>query len=214
MSHWAARWPREESHRNGGYWVTVSAMPLNRVRAVWTNFNGAPGYSNFYVSTTVTNITPIRTFFSTLINQLPAGLTITVPSSGDQINEANGAIVGGWTGTQSGAPVVGNVANTGPYAGGVGAVVEWKTSLLAGTRRVQGKTYIVPMISTGFAADGTLGNVAQTELRDSANALITAMAGELKIWTRPRPTIAGAGATVIAAVVPDLAAQMKSRRPS
>jgi hypothetical protein len=187
-------------------------MTMNRVRVVWSNWPGAPGYSNFYVGTTITDHTPIRTFFNALTTYLPAAVTITVPTSGDQISEATGAITGSYSATVTGGAVNGSAGNTGVYAGGSGAVCEWQTSLIVAGRRPLGKTFIVPSYGAAFDANGSLAAGYITALQNAGTALISALSGELKVWSRPRPSLAGANATVTACRVPDLAVALRSRR--
>lgn len=190
----------------------LGTMTMNRVRCVWSNWPGAPGYSNFYVGTTITDHTPIRTFFNALSTLLPAAVTITVPTSGDQISEATGLITGAYSATVTGGPASGSAGNSGVYAGMAGAQIQWQTSAIISGRRPLGKTFIVPAYSTAFDANGSLSTSAITTLQNAATALIAALSGELKVWSRPRPTLAGANVTVTSARVPDLAIALRSRR--
>lgn len=190
----------------------LASMTMNRVRVIWSNWPGAPGYSNFYVGTTITDHTPIRTFFNSLNGILPSAVTITVPTSGDQISEATGLITGSYSATVTGGPVSGAAGNSGAYAGMAGGQVQWQTSAVINGRRPLGKTFIVPLYSSGFDANGSLSPTALTTLQTAAAALITALSGELKVWSRPKPSIAGANVTVTSARVPDLAIALRSRR--
>ena len=185
-------------------------MPMNRVRCVWSGFPGAPGYSNMYVSTSVVNQGDLQDFFSALEPDLPSAVRIDVPQTGDVIDESTGQITGTWAGTPNGQ-IVGTQA--GVYSAPSGAVVNWKTALLVEGRRVQGRTFLVPLAGTAYQADGSLASATQARIQAAATALVVALAGSLKIWSRPRPTIAGANATVLAGVVPDMAAVLSSRRP-
>lgn len=187
-------------------------MTMNRVRVVWSNWPGAPGYSNFYVGTTITDHTPIRTFFQSLNNYLPAAVSISVPTTGDQISEATGLITGTYSATVTGGAVTGTAGNSGAYPGMAGAQVQWMTSAIIEGRRPLGKTFIVPLYNTGFDSNGSLATACQTAFQAAGAALIAALSGEMKVWSRPRPTIAGANVTVTACRVPDLAVALRSRR--
>lgn len=189
----------------------MPSMTMNRVRVVWSNFPGAPGYSNFYVGTTITDHTPIRSFFNSLGIYLPGGLTITIPTSGDQISEATGAITGAYSATVTGGPVVAP-ANTGAYAGTSGAQVQWQTSQIVQGRRPLGKTFIVPGYSSMYDTNGSLLAAFLTAAQNAGTTLIAALSGEMKVWSRPRPTIAGSNVTVTSCRVPDLAIALRSRR--
>jgi hypothetical protein len=186
-------------------------MTMNRVRVLWTNFPGAPGYSNFYVGTTITDHTPIRTFFNALTSYLPGGLTITVPTSGDQISEATGAVTGAYSATVTGGAVTVS-GNTASYPGMAGGQVQWQTSAIIEGRRPLGKTFIVPGYQTMFDTNGSLAAAFVTAAAAAGTTLISALSGELKVWSRPRPTIAGANVTITSCRVPDLAVALRSRR--
>lgn len=188
---------------------------MNRHRIVWSNFPGAPGYTNFFTGTSVVDSTPFKTFFTGAVGSgasclLPSGTVLTFPSSGDQIEEATGKIVGTWTGT---AP---SVLTSGPHSnnfpGGAGAQIQWLTSLIVAGRRVRGSTFLVPLVVTAYDSNGSLQTATQGAIQSAGTALIAALAGELKVFSRPRPTIAGANAQVIASRVPDLAVSLRSRR--
>lgn len=184
-------------------------MTLNRVRVLWQNFPGSPGYTNHYVGSLVTAQTAIRTFYQSLNTLFPTGLTIQVPSSGDQINESTGQITGTWSGA---AQAVVTSVGSGNYSGASGACINWRTSILIEGRRPMGRTFLVPLTLASFDSGGTLSTPTLGQIGTAATQLITDLAGELKIFCRPRPTIAGVGATVISAQVPDMAAVLRSRR--
>jgi len=200
----------------------LGSMTMNRCRVVWSNWPGAPGYSNFYIGTSITDHTPIRTFFAALSAYVPAAVTFTVPTTGDQISEATGAITGSYSATVTGGAVTGAVGNTGAYPGMAGAQVQWLTSLIIAGRRPMGKTFVVPGYNTLFDANGSLATAANAAILAAATALISALSGELKVWARPvaadplaTPPIvgrAGSNVTVTSARVPDLAVALRTRR--
>jgi len=182
---------------------------MNRVKVLWQNFPGAPGYSNFYVGTSVVNQTEIRAFWNALITYIPTGTTITVPSSGDVVDESTGTITGAWSGT---ANTVVTCTGTGTYAGSAGACINWRTSLLIAGRRPIGRTFVVPLVSGSMDSGGTIATATLTGMGTAANTLITNLAGELKVWSRPRPALAGANVTVTSYNIPDMAAVLRTRR--
>lgn len=182
---------------------------MNRVRVLWQNWPGAPGYSNHYVGSNVLAQTAIRTFYDAIKALVPTGLTIQVPNSGDQINEATGQITGVWTGAAQSVVTGTAVAN---YAGGAGAIVNWRTSGLIDGRRPMGRTFLVPLAVTAFDSQGSLSASTISIVQGAATQMITDLAGELKIWHRPNAVGAGSNVTVISAQVPDLAAVLRTRR--
>jgi hypothetical protein len=185
-------------------------MTMNRVRVSWSNFPGAPGLSTFYVGSGVTDMTAIKAFFQSVSTLLPNATAVTVPNAGDQISEANGQITGAWAGSNGGT--VTSIAAAGAFAGSAGACVDWLCALIVRGRRVQGRTFLVPLVGTAYDNNGSLTSGTITTIQNAATALIVALAGELKVWSRPTATAAGANATIISARIPDLAITLRSRR--
>lgn len=195
-------------------------MPiLNRVRVTWTNFPGAPGLSTFYLAAGSTNVAPILTFFTAIKDQFANLLTWTVPSSGDAIDTADNKIVGAWTGSGGGS--VSAASTSAPYSGTSGALVRWTTGAVLNGRRLTGRTYLVPLHNTAYANDGSLATTTVTLIQNAGNALITALTPSLTVYGPPRdagtlgptdPGKASISSPALAAVVPDLAVVMRSRR--
>jgi len=184
-------------------------MTLNRVRVLWQNFPGAPGYSNHYVGSAVTAQTELRTFYDALKGFLPSGLTIQVPSSGDQIEEATGQITGVWSGA---AQTIITANGTGTYPGSAGACVNWRSDAIVAGRRPMGRTFLVPLVGGSFETNGTIATATIAAIVAAGTTLITNLGDQLKIWNRPTPTRAGGQSRVISAQVPDLAVVLRSRR--
>lgn len=202
-------------------------MSLDRVNVAWQNWPGAPGVSTFFFgSTSQAKQDALRTFFDAIKALIPSGLTIQVPSTGDIIDEATGNITGTWSVATPEAVVTGTGA--GAYAGNAGLVVHWLTSTIIGTRRLRGRTFIVPTIATTFETNGSPTATAMSTLSTAATALVTATTPGLSVWSRPvaahtkydpktgvgTPVAARAGGvgTVSAVRVPDLAISLRSRR--
>lgn len=190
--------------------IYPSGMTLNRARLTWSGWTGAPGYSNFYFSSATTNMGALNTFFSTIENYLPNGVHVVVPSSGDQIDEAVGGITGTWTGT--GGASHGGFAGSGNFSAITGFVCDWHTSLLVAGRRVLGKTFIVPCYPSAFDSTGQVASSTKTAVETAMATMISSYAGAMKVWTRPRVSIAGAGATITSGTVPLIPVQLTSRR--
>lgn len=198
-------------------------MTISRVSVAWQGWPGAPGVSQFYYGTalgdlpTQGNIDALRTFFNSLVGSLPAGLTISVPKTGDRINEVDGKIIGTWDVPVQ--PLVVNGAGAGNYAGNAGAVCHWLTPTVVAGRRVRGRTFLVPLISTAFDATGSLSTTFINTLQNAAQALVAQPDGAPTIWARPfidpkgvKPARPGSRAQVTSFRVPDLAVSQRSRR--
>lgn len=188
------------------------AMTLARVNVAWQSWPGAPGVSTFYLDPTPAQATidSIRTFFNALIALLPSGLTINVPSSGDEISEATGDITGSWSVATTPTTVTGTGA--GNYAGNAGAVVHWLTQGVVANRRVRGRTFIVPLVSTAYDTAGSLGSATITTINGAASTFIAANPGLVNVWSRPRPGLSGSQNAITSTRVPDLAVSLRSRR--
>lgn len=189
---------------------------IYRVKAVWTNFPGAPGYSNFYGTgsgdpvVAATWAAAIAQFFSSIKALLPIGTTITVPGSEDELNSDNGQITDQIAFTAP-APVVGT--GSGSFSGTSGGLVSWQTAAFRGGRRVRGRTYLVPLVNTSYDTTGSLGTTTIATIQAAANAYLSAVDGTGIVYSRPTPANPVGAASVIAvAQVPDLAVVMRSRR--
>lgn len=196
-------------------------MPMNRVRCQWNNWPGAPGYTNLYFSTSVTDMDALKAFWTSVGALIPLGIQVVVPSSGDIVNETDGKITGTWTGTNGGTII--NSGGAGVYSGTSGAIIEWRSNAVVNGHRPVGKTYIVPLKGALYDSNGSLDQTTCiAPLLAAAQGLLAAYASGLKVWSRPYtppddgkphpPARVGSQGTVTAASVPDLAVTMRSRR--
>ena len=185
---------------------------LARVRVAWQGWPGSPGVSTFYLGNppSQASIDAIRAYFNSLITLLPSGLTITVPQSGDVISDIDGLITSSWSvGT---APTVVTGTGAGAYAGNAGAVTHWTTGLVINRRRVRGRTFLVPLISTAYDTAGSLATATITTLTSAASTLQGALGTNWRVWHRPANGLGGGSAVVTGFRIPDLAVSLRSRR--
>lgn len=186
---------------------------MHRVRVPWTGLTGLPGVSTFYLTTVSTTVAPLATFFNSIFNYVPTGGLATIPGTGDVIDESTGLITGAWT--KTGAGTAAGFATAAAYSAPSGAVIDWLTGLVINGRRVQGRTFMVPLASVAYQSDGTLASGVITAIKTAADALIAAYGDALRVWSRPQAGVmgrAGASVQVIASRVPDMAAVLRSRR--
>jgi hypothetical protein len=186
-------------------------MTVNRLRMRWSGFPGAPGVSTFYFTAATDPGPTLRTMMNSLVALFSSNVKIDIDAGGDTIDELTGHINGAWTGT-SVAQVVGTA--TDAPAGPAGVCINWLTSVVVAGRRVQGRTFLVPVTVGHYDFDGTLTAATLT----SVNAAVTtwrASAGGLaqKILTKPKPPAAGASSAVTGFRVPDKVVVLRSRRP-
>jgi hypothetical protein len=191
---------------------------IKRVTVRWSGGNIGAGFTNFYFDeapgTAQQMADATRAFFAGAFfnppTELPAGVTLTFPSSVDQVEPTTGILIVSEPVTQP-ATLVGT--GSGVYAAPAGACVSWITSGVVNGHRVQGRTFLVPCSSTGLQADGTLSTVFLGQISTAAAALIAATPNFV-IWHRPESLAAGGGSShpVLAYKVSDKAAVLTSRR--
>jgi len=175
----------------------------------WSGLTGLPGVSVFYSGAAVDITVELATFFTSISSLFPGGLTWTIPTSGDVLDEVTGILQSDWTGG-TGAAVTGT-GGSATYAAGVGAMVRWNTSTVFNGRRMRGRTFLTHMSTAAYQSDGTILGTARTTLQNAANAFFAAGDPPL-FWHRP---VNGAGGSAIAAtsaLIPDRVAWLSSRR--
>ena len=187
--------------------MTVSIL---RVRSTWQNWPGAPGVTDFYSRDLIAAnfVNDVRSFFDAIKANLPSGLQIQTSGVCDIINEATGTLEGQ---DSTATPAVVQGTNAGVYAGPTGAVIRWTTAGFVAGRRVQGRTFLVPLVGQSDT-NGTIISAVLTTLQTAADGLITAGAGDFVVWSRPRQFSSGSAHVVTGRVIPDLAAVLRSRR--
>lgn len=81
--------------------------------------------------------------------------------------------------------VIGTGAGT--YANGVGVLVRHNTAVIAGGRRLLGRTFLVPVQGSAFANTGDVNGSTVTTVNNAFAALRTSAAGtgaDLAVWSR------------------------------
>jgi len=106
------------------------------------------------------------------------------------------------------AAVVGSSANE--FARAAGARVDWATNDIVAGRRVRGRTFIVPIASSGFDAEGLLDDSTVNQLGVGALQLITDAEDTpaFVIWSRTHSSTHG----VVGFSVPLRGAVLRGRR--
>lgn len=195
-----------------------------RVKMKWTNFTGAPGYSQFHfrdfgdpwvptLANANTLITHVDTFAGALMSVLLNGVTLQVEGEVEEIEDTDGSLVNVFSGTTPAARVSSNTA--GPYSAAVGAVINWRTGVTRNGRRMRGRTFIVPMLGITLENNGTLTSTVISTLNSAAtNLRANTTAGDLGVYGRPSGPAAtdGTWALITGSNVPDMSAVLRSRR--
>jgi len=184
---------------------------IARVRVLWSGGTVVGGgLSTFFWDEADTGfVAKLGTFYGAIVNRLAAGTLITIPNTGDLLDVATGELSGTWSET---ATYTVASATAGVYAAGTGARVTWATSGIRNGRRVKGSTFLVPLVGTCYAVDGTIDAAVNTGFQTAAQALVTASAGHMRVYSRPKAGSAGQQNTVIGAAAPDFVSGLRSRR--
>lgn len=191
---------------------------IYRIKSIWTGMPGAPGVSVMYANSapSAATLTGVKTFWGAVSGSLPSTLTISVPGTGDIIDEATGDLTGTWSTT---APATTIGASAADYSAPSGSLVHWATSGVVAGRRVRGTTYIVPTVAQ-YESNGTLKSAWITTVQTAASALVSAFAGTMVVYARKfdppagsdKPARVGSSHVVTGNSVPDKAVVLRSRR--
>lgn len=185
-------------------------MTLNRVRVALTGASGLPGVSTFYFDSTTVDMTALRTFWVAVGPFMPTGVSIQVPNSGDQFNEATGLITGTWSGPAQTA--VAASGGAGAYLSTAGPMIRWTPNGVVDGRRPIGKTFLVPYIAGGFSSAGGILGANVTTLTTAATNLLTAYGGSMKLWHRKNAKGAGTQLTILSGACTGKQVVLRSRR--
>lgn len=182
---------------------------LRRIPVAWSGATGLPGVSVFYGPFGVDAGADLVTFFNAIKAFFTSGLTWQIPVAGDGITDSTGLITGSWTAGTGGTVVA---TGAGTYAAGCGAYVNWGTSTIIGGRRLKGRTFLAPLVSSCYDSGGTITNANLTTMQTAASAL--AASTHLVIWHRPTSPggVNGSSGTVTSGVLPDQVTSLKTRR--
>jgi hypothetical protein len=187
-----------------------------RYRYFMTGGQVGTGYITFYAagSTTLAAwITAATTFIQSAWGTgagggLPSGVTIQGDGVIDELDPATGDLTGSQAVTP---PGVISGAGTGTYAAPTGACVSWLTSGFVNGRRLRGRTFIVPVVSSKFQSDGTLDATFLSQIRTAAN-IYAGGAYIPVVWHRPVNGAGGEQHAINGYSVTDQAAVLTARR--
>jgi hypothetical protein len=90
-------------------------------------------------------------------------------------------------------------------------MVRWQTSGIVNGRRVKGRTFLVPLINTTYGS-GVIGAGTVSAIQSAADTFVASAGADMRIWHRPTAGAGGIAYPITAAVVPNLATVLRSRR--
>lgn len=184
---------------------------IMRVDVAWTGFIGGPGVNTLYFTGSAPPMAKIHDFYASLVAMLPDDVTITFPTEGPVIDDDSGDLDETLWASGAESPVVGT--DSGSYAAPVGAVIRWNTGAVVRGRRLQGRSFIVPMAGLAFETNGVLTNAGQSTLITAADAFLDTPDPLMRVWSRPPDGESGGSSSqVTSATVTKRAAVLRSRR--
>jgi hypothetical protein len=197
---------------------------VSTVTVIWQGFTGAPGYSHFRFSELVDAAAcnaagaAVRAFFLAQQAVWQTTWSFQVQPAVQQNDMATGKLTSERAMTTTPAVVNGTANITSVYEGGSGYVINWLTNAVHNGHKVRGRTFMVPVTGQSFSNDGTISSATATAAQTAAAALMNDTATELVVWQRfwddskPPKQVGGGLAPVTGVLVPDRAAQLRTRR--
>lgn len=169
---------------------------IARIRTQLSGFIGAPGVSTMYFLDPIGAQAAVKQFWTDIVYQMPDVLVATVDITGDYFEATTGDITGTWNQGVSAA-----LSGTDPssYSAPSGATVRWNTAGIVNSRRVRGRTFLVPLAGSQYQPDGTISSFALPLLQAPAASLVNAIPGNMVVWSRP---FAGRAATASLPAIP------------
>jgi hypothetical protein len=182
---------------------------LYRVRTLLTGFPGGPGVATMYFLDVATAVESVDAFWSAVHDKMPDDVTSHVENAGDIIEDTTGELTGAWS-----ADAVGTHTGTGSgsYSAPSGVCVTWLTDTILDSRRLRGRTFIVPLSGDLYQDDGSIANDTVAGLQGNAEGLIAAQSTSFVIYHRKTGSHAGGNGLVTASIIHDKAAILRSRR--
>ena len=184
----------------------------SRVRLVWSGTQVVgESVSTFYtLGTPSALMSALHTWLSAYANRFPVGLVLAFEGSGEVIDTSTGQATAAWSATP---PAIITGSDSGNFVQGVGLRVVWNTGTFSHGRRIKGSTFLVPTGGSVFALDGTPAGAVIAAMEGGANTVVSSLAGDLVIVTRPTDEFpVGGHASVTSATIPDKVSWLRSRR--
>lgn len=186
-------------------------MPnIHQIRTVFTGLSGLPGYNQLYFDAAgdvQDHSDAVRAFWEAMTAVVPIGWKYTIDADVSVLDDSTGDLV-------SVLPTV-PLVQSGPggaasYTGGAGACVGWITNEVHFTKRLRGRTFVVPLLGLAYDSDGTIQSAALASIRAAAAALNAEP--DFGVWGRPVDGLNGLFGLTVATNTRDKVAWLSSRR--
>jgi len=153
----------------------------------------------------------VRAFWNSSVTILSTVVTVQVRGTCSVYDEESGVLLDEVPGT---TPAAVNGTASGAFSAAAGACVTWRTTVFHQSRRITGRTFLVPAGGTALQSDGTLATTPLGALQTASNNLIAAGPPTFGVWHRPHgsPGVDGLFAPAASATITDQTAVLRSRR--
>lgn len=184
---------------------------LDRIKITWTGMPGGPGVTQLYATSASGARPALATWIGAWKYLVPDCVTLTIEGQGDTVDSTTGLITGTWTDGANTA-LVGTGSSSQYFAAG-GACISWSTGGVVKGRRVQGRTFLVPLTSLAYQGSALVGTTVSA-IQGATNTLLGS--GNV-FWILHRPTTKGGtdgqAFQVTGGTVKNHQAILSSRRP-
>lgn len=201
---------------------------MYQVRVNWSGWQGAPGFTNLFATTTDplqagadTFAGGVNTLITAWANALPGPqVKVQVDPAVKLIEDVTGDLVDILNLTSPPASHAGALG--GIFSAATGFVVDWLSTTVVFAHRPMGRSFVVPISTEAYQNDGTIADATLGAQRTAAGVYAAATTFHPVIWVRPRkadathvpPITARAGTSVAisGARINDKVAVLRSRR--
>lgn len=199
-------------------------MTVGRLQFDWSGYSGAPGLTQLYftgpdslgggvLSQAIVDgfATSAHAFMDSLANHMPSTVSITMRTEVEEIDVATGVLQSIYD-TPAKTVIQGN--GVGSYSGASGACITWATDGIKAGRRIQGRTFVVPLEGSSYEGDGTLSATTIADYNSAVGLFLDAVeaANPFVIYSRPGLTGPGQTARAVSGRIRDKAAVLRGRR--
>jgi len=199
-------------------------MVIARVQVEWGGLPSSPGLSQFFADFGGTAPTPaqvsdlteaVSIFFDGIKTLFPTDLSLSISDEAAVINPANGAVSEFVRADSTFGAIAGT--SSGSWLAASGTSIVWNTAGIRNGRRVRGRTFLVPVTSLAYDADGNVTTTLRNEIATKAMTMASGFnlaGGDLVIWSRPSSSISADGqvSVVTGASVPPRGNVLTGRR--
>lgn len=189
----------------------------------WNGTPGGTGYSNFFMgdfaSGPITTATlsgasqKINTLIQAIVPNIPAQVSLELLADVEVVGSTDGKLIRFMTNPNYSSRVG---TGTGAYSAAAGGVINWQTPAVRNSRRIRGRTFLVPFAGSSLATNGTIDDTKLQALRTAVNLFVNdnTNPGYFGVFARPSSKGATDGQWAIATSgnVPDKTAILRSRR--